>query len=309
MQHDSTMTSTWQTLSIESANIIEKVGRVVVAVYGRRRIPSSGVQWRPGIVVTADHALERDEEISVTLPDGQGVMAALVGRDPSTDLAIIKSDSVNLPIPEFGDIRALKVGNWILAAGRTAEGGARAGLALAGVVGGAWRTWRGGLLDHTLRLDRNLHPNFSGGPAADDRGRILGIITAGLSRYAAVVIPASTVERVTEELAKRGHIGRGYLGVAMQPVRLPLKIREALRLGSDSGVLIVSVEPGSPADKAGVILGDVFVAINSNAIEDVDDLQDHLAGELIGSSMKVSLLRGGAPAEVVITIGERPRSS
>jgi S1-C subfamily serine protease len=309
MQHESSVSGTWRALSNESASAIEKAGRAVVAVHARRRIPASGVHWRPGIVVTADHTLERDEEITVTLPDGRTAAATLAGRDPTTDLAILKLEGLGLPVAEIGDIAALKVGHWVLAAGRTSEGGARASLALVGVVGPAWRTWRGGQLDHTVRLDRRLHPNFSGGPAVDDQGRVLGINTSALSRYAAVVIPASTVERVSAELEKKGHIGRGYLGVGMQPVRLPRKLRESLKLASETGIMIVGVEPESPAEKAGVTLGDVLVALDASPIRDIDDVQAYLAGERIGKPVKASIIRGGRLVEVVIAVGERPAAN
>jgi serine protease DegQ len=309
MQHELSVSSTWQALSNESAAAIEKAGRAVVAVHARRRIPASGVHWRPGIVVTADHSLERDDEIAVTLPDGRTTDAALAGRDPSTDLAILKLEAPALPVAEIGDITGLKVGHWVLAAGRTSEGGSRASLALVGVVGPAWRTWRGGLLDHTVRLDRNLHPNFSGGPAVDDQGRLLGINTSALSRYAAVVIPATTVERVAAELERKGHIGQGYIGVGLQPVRLPRKVRDALNLASETGIMIVRVEPDSPAEKAGVTLGDVLVALNGGPVRDIDDVQVYLAGEHIGRPVKASIIRGGILAEVVIAVGERPAAT
>src|SRR5262245_57910784 len=141
MQNESSISGTWRALSHESASVIEKAGAAVVAIHARRRIPASGVHWRPGIVVTADHTLERDEDISVTLPDGRTVVGVLAGRDPSTDVAILKIEGADLPVPEIGDIKTLKVGQWVLAAGRTSEGGARASLALVGVVGTAWRTW------------------------------------------------------------------------------------------------------------------------------------------------------------------------
>jgi len=306
MQHESSVSGTWRALSSEFAGAIEKAGRAVVAVHGRRRIPSSGVHWRPGILVTADHALERDEEITVTLPDGGNAAAVLAGRDPGTDLAVLKIEGLGLPAAEIGDITALKPGHWVLAAGRTTEGGARASVAMVAVVGPAWRTWRGGLLDHTVRLDRNLHPNFSGGPILDEQGRLLGINTSALSRYAAVVVPAATVERVTAELEKKGYIGRGYLGVGMQPVRLPRKLRESLKLAGETGIMVVAVEPHSPAEQAGVMLGDVLVALETSPIRDIDDVQTYLAGEHIGKPVKASIIRGGNLENAVITVGERP---
>ena len=302
----------WRALSTESAAAIEKGARGVVAVHARRRIPASGVHWRAGIVVTTHHAIERGEEIGVTLPGGRTVPAVLAGRDPSTDLAILKLEAAEtavLPLPEIANVNELQPGHWILTAGRTAEGSARAGAAVVSVLGPAFRTWRGGQLDVAIRLDRNVHPNFSGGPAIDDGGKIFGIITSGLSRYAAVVIPASTVERVATELEKRGRIGRGYLGVGMQAVRLPVKLRDSLKLAAETGIMIVSVEPEGPAEKAGVQLGDVLVSIDAAAMRDIPDVQAYLAGERIGKPAKAAIIRGGALVETTIVIGERPARS
>src|SRR5215472_703345 len=267
MQQESTSTGhtgntdAWAALSREFAGVVEMVSGAVVAVHGRRRIPSSGMHWRTGIVVTSEQALQRDEDITITLPDGRSVAATLAGRDPSTDLAILKvegsqPESSKLGFPELADLSTLKVGQAVLVAGRTSEGGARATLALVGVVGPAWRTWRGGTLEGTVRLDRNLHPNFAGGPVIDHQGRVLGISTPALSRYGAVVIPASTVERVTAELEKKGHLGRGYLGVGMIPIGLPKKLRDTVKVSEEVGLMVVGVEPDSPADQAGVTLGD-----------------------------------------------------
>jgi S1-C subfamily serine protease len=308
----SNASSKWRELSNESANIVEKGGRGVVAVHARRRIPASGVHWRPGIVVTTHHSIERDEEIAVTLPGGRTIPATLAGRDPSTDLAILKlegAETATLARPEIGDISLLKPGHWIFLAGRTAEGGTRAGSALVSVVGPAWRTWRGGQFDLAVRLDGTVHPNFTGGPAIDDQGRILGIVTSGLSRYAAVVIPASTIERVAAELEKKGHIGRGYLGVGMQAVRLPRKLRDALKLAGETGIMIVGVEPEGPAEKAGVQLGDVIVAFDSSPMCDISDVQTYLAGDRIGKATKVRIIRGGALVEATLTVSERPDRS
>src|SRR5262245_60837943 len=162
MQKKSSVSSTWRTLSNESAGAVEKAGSSIVAIHARRRMPASGVHWRPGIIVTAEHALERDEEIIVRLPDGRTVVGMLAGRDPSTDIAILKIETVDPAVPEIADITTFKVGHWVLAAGRTSEGGLRASLALVGVVIPELRTWKGGLLDQTVRLDRNIHPNLSG---------------------------------------------------------------------------------------------------------------------------------------------------
>jgi S1-C subfamily serine protease len=303
-------TTTWRALSNEYASAVEKISPAVVAVHGRRRIPSSGVYLKPGIIVTADHALRRDEEIAITLPDGTHAAATVAGRDPSTDLAVLKVDNKSgagqPPAVETGDLSALKVGHWVLAAARTSEGGPRASLAMIGVVGPAWRTWRGGLLDATVRLDRNLHPNFSGGPVVASDGRVLGIATSGLSRYGAVVIPATTVDRVTAELEKKGHIGRPYLGIGMAPVRIPRQIGESLKLSQDTAIMVMSVEAASPAEKAGITLGDLLLGLDGSPVRDTDDLQGLLTGERIGKAAKASIIRAGALTEVAIEVGERP---
>jgi S1-C subfamily serine protease len=306
MQEQSSATGTWQALSNQTANAVEKAARTIVAVQGRRRVPASGVHWRPGIIVTASHALEHDDEINVTLPGGRTTSAKLAGRDPSTDIAVLKMNGIDLPIAEIGDTSALKPGNFILAAACTAEGSPRAAMALVSVTGPAWRTWLGGALDQTLRLDRNLHPNFSGGPAIDDQGRVLGINTSALSRFAAVVIPASTVHRVTAELETKGRIGRGYLGVGMAPVILPPAVRESLKLSGEASIMVMAVEPASPAAQAGVMLGDIFVAFDAKPLLGLRDVQAYLGQEYIGKPLKASIIRGGKMVEATITVGERP---
>lgn len=306
-QQPSSVSSIWPALSEEAASAVEKSGSAVVAVHGRRRIPSSGLHVRPGIIVTADHALQRDEEITITIAGGQSASATLAGRDPGTDLAILKiSDATSLPVAQAGQAAELKPGHFVLGVGRTSEGALRAGLAMVAVAGPAWRTWTGGLIDETLRLDRNLHPSFSGGPVIDHSGQVIGIATSVFSRFASVVVPVSTIERVSAELEKKGHIGRGYLGVGMQSVRLPRNIRESLKLAAETGVLIVSVEPDSPSEKAGIMLGDVLVAIDGNPLRDIRGVQAFLASAQIGKSVKASLVRAGSLQEVAITLGERP---
>lgn len=292
------------------ADAVERASGAVVAVNARQRIPSSGVVWREGVIVTAAHSVKREEEISVTLPDGRGVAATVAGRDSGTDLAVLKVEGVELPAAETVDASSLKVGHLVFALGRAGErGGLCASLGVISALSGPWRTWRGGEIDRFVRLDLALYPGFSGGPLVNIEGQILGINTSGLSRSAGIAIPASTVGRVADELLKKGHIARGYLGLGMHPVGLPDTLRNRLNLPVKSGVIILSVEAGGPAERAGLVIGDVLVAFDGQNISDTDDVQAALGPERVGKEVKARIIRGGASVEVNVTVGERPRKS
>jgi S1-C subfamily serine protease len=310
MENTSETNTTLQSLSRDLANVVEQAGGAVVAVNAWRHLSSSGVYWRDGVIVTAAHTLRRTEDISVVLSSGETVAATLAGTDPSTDLAVLKINNAKLSAPPFGDTSQLKVGHVVLAVGRGAQRGLNATLGIVGVLSGAWRTWRGGLIDQLIGLDLTLHPGAAGGPLVDAHGRVLGINTSGLSRNMELTIPVSTVNRVVEHLLKKGHIGRGYLGLGMYAIPLPEDLKSALNLSGDSGLIVVSVEPQGPGSKAGVLLGDVIVALDGKAVSSVRDLQAFLEPECVGKTIAVSLIRSGKPVEVNVTIGERrPRSN
>jgi S1-C subfamily serine protease len=309
MENTSETNNTVQSLSRDLANVVEQAGGAVVAVNARRHLSSSGVYWREGVVVTAAHTLRRTEDISVMLSSGETVAAGLAGTDPSTDLAVLKVNNVKLSAPPYGDTSQLKVGHVVLAVGRGAQRGLNATLGIVGVLSGAWRTWRGGLIDQFIGLDIVLHPGAAGGPLVDAHGRVLGINTSGLSRNMELTIPVSTVNRVVEHLLEKGHIGRGYLGLGLYAIPLPEDLKSALNLSADSGLIVVSVEPQGPGSKAGVLLGDLIVALDGKAVSSVRDLQAFLEPECVGKTIPVSLIRSGKPVEVNVTIGERRRRS
>jgi len=292
-------------LSNDLAAAVERAGSAVVAVNGRQRIPSSGVYWRSGVVVTADHTVRRDDEITVTLPDSRTVPATLAGRDSSTDLAVLKLQGVELPAVEIGDASWLKVGHLVLAVGRSAESGLSASMGVISAKGGAWRSWYGGQIDQFLRLDLTLYPGFSGGPLVDAQGHIVGINTSGPRRMV-LAIPASTVNRVVDQLLEKGRIARGYLGLGMQPVRLPDNLKRTLNLPSVGGVIVVNVETNGPADQAGVLIGDVLVALDGTPVSDTGDVLAMLGSDRVGKTVSVHVIRGGTSIELTITVGERP---
>jgi S1-C subfamily serine protease len=298
------MSSTLAVLSNDLAGAVEKAAPFVAAVNGRTRFPSSGVIWRPGVVVTAEHSLKRDDDLSVTLPDGRKADAILAGRDAGTDIAVLKVEGASAE-PEFAPQGSVKTGNLALAVARSAELGVNATMGVISALGGPWGTWRGGRLDQYIRLDVSLFPGSSGGAVIDTAGRIIGIATSALSRAAGVAIPAATIDRVTGELLSRGRIARGYLGVGLQPVGLPEHLINKLKLGASTGLIVLQAESSGPAERAGVLVGDVLLSLEGKPVEDVQDLQAVLGSDSVGKTLKAAILRGGQLIEASIAVGER----
>jgi S1-C subfamily serine protease len=293
--------------SDQLAAVVRAAEPYVVAVDARRRFSASGVVWRPGIVVTAEHAIRREDDIAVTLPGGDIAAAKLAGRDPGTDLAVLRVEGAAASRPEAGG--APDTGALVLAVGRSATTGVNATLGIISAVSGAWRTWRGGQIDRYIRLDLTLYAGLSGAAVIDVSGRVVGIATSALSRLAGVAIPASTVDAVTGELLARGRVARPYLGVGLQPVRIPEHLAKQTGLAQSAGLIVLSVEPGGPTDRAGVQVGDILAAVAGQAVEDTDAVQAALATHKPGHSVGVVLLRGGVPHQANITLGEFPRGA
>jgi S1-C subfamily serine protease len=300
------MQSTLASFSNELAKLVEEFQPYVVAVHARGHFPSSGVVWRPGIIVTADHTVRREEDIQVTLPDGKRADAVLAGRDPGTDIAALKVEDLGSPATQTVGGDAVKAGELALVLGRSPDSGPNASLGVISAVSGPWRTWRGGRLDNYIRLDATMFPNSSGGAVVDVRGRLLGIATSALSRIAGLAIPASSVNRVLDILLTKGHVPRGYLGIGAQPVGIPEALRANLSLTAKSGIMVVKVEAGGPADKAGMLLGDILVSLGDAPLEDFEDLQSISDSGIIGKQVKARVIRAGAIQELTVTVGERP---
>ena len=300
------MASVLETLSNDFAAAAEAVGSSVAAIYGRRWMPSSGIQWRKGFIVTAHHTIRREEDITVVAAGGESFKANLAGRDPSTDLAILKVSEENaLPLPAFGD-GGLKLGHVVLALGRSRGSNLVASAGIVGGISGEWEPRRGGRVDQHIRLSLELYPGFSGGPLVNAQGKVVGINTRGLSRGRAVTILLATVNRIVDELIEKGHIAKPYLGLAMQPVAVPESLRGKAPGAGNSAVMVVHVEPEGPADKAGVLLGDVVVELHGKPVEDTGDIQQLLGSAKIGDAVAATVLRGGAPVKLSIMLADRP---
>ncbi|WP_317996436.1 S1C family serine protease [Vulcanimicrobium alpinum] len=283
-------TSALGALSNDIAGTIERAAPSVVAVEARARIGASGFFIRPDLILTADHALENDD-VEIVRANGVTETASIAGRDPSTDLALLRVQNPGEPLAFSSD--ALRVGAIVLAVARDDDGDLAATMGVLSAVGEAWRTWQGGQIDRFVRPDLSLYPRFSGSPLLDASGRAIGLNTGGLSRRQSLTVPAATIERVVAALlARGGRMARGYLGVVLQ--------------GVDGGAIVLGVEPGSPADTGGLIVGDVITAIGENAVGDADDVHAQLGTDSVGRVVVLDVRRGGVGQRLQVTVGERP---
>ena len=282
-------------LSNDLAAAVEHASRAMVGVNARPRMGSSGVHWRPGLIVTANHTVQVDEDVTVTRPDGRTVPATVAGRDSAIDLAILRIDAPDLPVADV-DGEASRVGHIVLALGR----GPRASWGIVSAIDDS-RADAG-----LLTLDLTLYPGVSGGPLTDARGRVVGITTSGSARQFQLGIPAAAVNRAVDELVRRGRMPRAYLGVSTQPVRLPDAVATRLALDQRTAAIVVDVHQGSPAANAGLLIGDVIIAVAGVRITTPLDLKAILRPQRVGESVVASILRGGEAREVQVTIGERP---
>jgi S1-C subfamily serine protease len=290
-------------LSDALAKVVETAGRSVVRVEARRRLPASGIVWSAdGIIVTAHHTVEKDRDISVGLHEGGTTSARLVGRDPTTDLAVLSVKTKGLTPAKVAAPDDLRVGHLALALGRPGRT-VQATLGIVSALGDAWRTSAGGQLDRYLQTDVVMYPGFSGGPLVDGAGQVRGLNTSGMLRGISLAVPVPTLRRVIDTLLTHGRVRRGYLGVGAQPVRLPTAV--AQQASQETGLLLVSVNPGSPADKAGLLLGDTIIHLDDHSVRSMDDLLLLLSGDRVGATVPVSIVRGGQVVELTVVIGER----
>ena len=291
-------------LSDAMAEAVARAGAATVLVNARRRFPASGIAYTPELILTADHVVERDEDITVMLPDGSQVKALLAGRDSGSDLALLRLERAVASIAEPAS-QEPRVGQLALSLGRPTQEGIQASLGIVSAIGGPVRTGRGGLLERYLRTDAIPYPGFSGGPLVDTAGRVIGVNTSGLARGASLTIPVGLAWQTAETLARHGRVRRGFLGVRSQPVSIPATQHKALGRQQSSGLLLVGVEEKSPAEGGGLLVGDIIVAIAGQPVTDADQLLASLGGDVVGKPTPVEVLRGGQPLTITVTIGER----
>ena len=300
------MENIWQQLSKEISGKIAAAGESVVAVDGRTGHTSRGIVWRTDYVLTASHAIRSEGHVDIITAPGKSQTAKLVGRAHASDLALLKLEARLESKPaDFGDAAAFAVGDLVAAVARTRRGNV---VASSGILSGLMGEWRSGRarIDQFIRPDITLYPGFSGGAMIDGTGNILGMVTSGLLHRKPLAIPASTLTRIGEELVAKGHVASPYIGVAMQPVAISEKLQKSSGLSASSGLLILHAEQSSPADAAGVLLGDILISLDGHDFESVEDLHDVLLRRGINQKVAAVVIRGGQKVELTLTIGERP---
>jgi S1-C subfamily serine protease len=295
------MTNSFSEIFTSAANL---GGLYTVLVNARRRIPAAGIVYHPDLVVTANHVVERDDDITVVYSDGKSVSAKLAGRDPARDLALLRlaeAHGAPAPIANYTP----QVGLPVLALGRPQSDSFEASFGIISSIGGPVRTGRGGMLEKYLRAETNPYPGFSGGPLVDLDGNLLGLNTSGFSMGFLITIPVDIVWQAAADLAEHGSVRRGFLGIRSQPVALDAATQAAIQRSQENGLLLVGIEPDSPASRAGLIVGDILVGIEGSVIASAEDLQVHLDSKSVGQTIAVEVLRGGQRHDVTVTVGER----
>ena len=290
-------------LSSQLAGAVELASGYLVSIHARRRIPSSGIVWRDGVIVSASHTVKRDEGINVTLPGGDTAQATIVGRDAATDIIALRVDARVAAAPR-ADAGGLRVGSLALAVGRPGRS-VTASFGVVSAVGEGWRTWEGTRIERVARLDLAVYDGFSGGALVDPAGALLGLNNSALMRGTAMALPVAAVDRVVSELLERGHVRRPVLGVSVHPVLLSPAVVTREGLDQDAGLLITSVAEKSPAERGGILVGDVLLSANNTAMRRPTDLLDALASTKTGASIALALLRGGAMVSLTITPTDR----
>jgi S1-C subfamily serine protease len=293
-------------LSDDLASAVSRAAASVVAVHGRRRFPASGLVWREDQVITASHVLERDSDLSITAPDGVQHNATLVGRDPGSDVAILSVAGATLEPIQRAESNRLSAGNLTLAVGRPGTPEPIASFGAVSSIGGAWRTAQGGVLDAYIRADVALLPGLSGGALVNAEGQVIGMLSAYLAGGDPVAIPVHSIDQIVERILTGGSVRRAYLGVSTQPVELQEVLRRRLGVQQTAGLMLLGVEPGAPAERSGLLLGDILLAIGDRAVEDGEALQMALGPAAIGQPTMIKLIRGGELREITLVPAPRP---
>lgn len=296
--------SVWTQLSSAFADTIANLENGIVAIDGGGRTTTSGVVWRPGVIVTTHHGLRLRENFKILLA-GESLSARLIGSDPTTDLAVLGIDSDKLtPVSSANDI-VIRPGEVVLSIGRSRLGDLSASCGIIARTGSAWRTWRGGAIDRLIRPDIRLYVGQSGSALVNEQREVLGINSPALARQAVITIPAQTINRVADAILELGHVPRPFLGLAMQPIPIPEPAQELFPSGTEETLLVTHVEPKSPAAQAGVMVGDVIVSFNGGPVPGLRKILHRLRASRIGDTISLTVSRGGARVDLTLSVADR----
>jgi len=300
----------WDAYSHAVVGATEQVGPAVVSVESfrsanpRSRLGGgSGFAFTPdGFVLTNSHVVRGARRVELALPDGSRTRGEVIGSDPDTDVALLRADAQHLAVALLGDSGRLRVGQLVIAIGNPLGFQSTVTAGVVSALGRSLRSVNGRLIDDVIQTDAALNPGNSGGPLVDSRGRVIGINTAVIlpAQGICFAVAINTAKTVASQLMRFGRVRRGRIGIGGQNVRLAARARELDR-GQESGVLVLSVEEGSPADQADVLPGDVIVAFDGAPVTGIDDLHRHLIEERIDTSGRITVLRGTDLVELAIT--------
>jgi len=291
----------WSGLSKSIAETVEAIQDSIVTVHGGGRSTSSGVVWRPGVIVTVRHGLRRSDTLTIA-QHGEAIPATLAGSDAGTDLAVLRADTVAKPVDAIGD-QPTRVGEVVLAIGRSALGDISASAGIVARLGNSWRTWRGGQIDKLIRPDLQLYVGQSGSALVNEGRRVLGINSEALARNAVITVPATTIDRVVDAILERGHVPRPFLGAAMQAVPVPEGLRS--NFAEAEALLVLHVEAQAPAASAGILVGDLLQSFASHPVHNVHDVQHRLSSLNVGETVPVTVIRGGVKMDLKVVLADR----
>ena len=302
------MNTTLETFSQDLSDIIANTSRSVVSVRGKRSA-GTGIHWKKGLIVTSCEALSTEDSLKIGLPDGQTVNTELLGTDPTTDIALLSlPETIDLPTVVLGDPQALALGQLVSTVGYQASRGRKsrqfASLGMVSQLGPTWRSQRGGQIDRYIVVDLTLYRGSAGCPLINAGGQVVGFNTFG-PRRKVLTIPATNVTATVNQLQQQGKISQGYLGLGMQAILLPENVQQQHDLTQAAGILVISVETGSAADTAGLVLGDVMLAFDGETLEDLKQVQSFLGPQSVGKALQIQLLRGGELSMLSVVVGER----
>ena len=294
----------WSALSRQIAETIEAVEDSIVTVHGGGRSTSSGVLWRPGVIVTVRHGLRRTDSLQVA-HQGEPFHATLAGSDAGTDLAVLRVETSAGKPAQTGGAMPVRVGELVLSVGRSALGDISASAGIIARLGNSWRTWRGGQMDSLIRPDLQLYVGQSGSALVNESRQVLGINSAALARNAVITVPTATIDRVVDAILERGHVPRPYLGAAMQAVPVPEELRSQFGQGVGEALLVLHVEAKAPAAIAGILVGDLLLSVNGQEVNNVHAVQHQISSLKVGDPIAVAVIRGGVRTDLKVVLADR----